>query len=689
MLKRIFPPATLQTLEASLVCLFFIQALRFAIGIYYSRVAGASAYAILPDPSLIPAGTLGVVTPGMVSGEISLLIYLLALPLLALIFGRARPMLLVAAVIVAASRALINLMPDSAAVASAAVVGGGLLYIALLIRQRANQLPFAMTFALGADQLLRAAGDTLDPSWSAGYAGVQIGLTALVILLAMMGLRRPTPRPDGDVQAEHGTLPFWGAVGLGGLLYLQLALLTMPNAIAGRSGYEYTPLVPLTLAATLAPLIPWVRARARDVITLFDPSVRGWVWLLLIALLIILGTRLSGVIAGGALVIAQLLASLLWWWVARPAAEKERNLTSLWMFIAVAIFGLLLAGDFFTYEYAYVQNFSGNLTFLNPFIPPLLRGFRGLGLGVLLLAIFFAALPMTQTLRRIPWITGGNRYALGTLLLVIAAAVGGALLARPPVVSAQRIEDSFRVGTFNIHNGSNEFFYSDLPAIAQTIQVSGANVVLLQEVEAGRLTSFGVDQALWLARRLGMDRRFYPTNEGLHGLAVLSKIPISLADGALLPSQYQQTGVQRVQILPTPDTVVTIYNTWLGVLTASDDEALAAQEQDQQIQLTALSTLVRAQHPNGVLGRTIIGGTFHNVPDSPLAQELRAAGFDDPFAGLPIQLSATLVRTGLPQVRFDYLWLRNLGRLEAGIVSLPDAQASDHRMAVALVALGG
>ncbi len=689
MLKRLFPPSTLPTLEAALACLFFVQALRYAIGIYYSRVAGAAVYAGLPDPSLIPAGTPGAVTSGIVSGEISILIYILLLPLLALFFGRARGLFLIAAVVVAAARTLINLTPESATIASAITVGGGLLYIALLIRQRANLLPYAMTLALGTDQLLRASGDTLDPSWSTGYAVVQLALTALTILLAIIGLRRAAPRPDADVQTERSTLPFWGAVGLGGLLFLQLSLLTMPNAIAGRSGYEYTPLVPLTLAATLAPLIPWVRARARDIITLFDAGVRGWVWLLVIALLVIVGTRLNGVIAGGALVVAQLLASLLWWWVARPSAEKERNLTGLWMFVAVLVFMLLVAGDFYTYEYAYVQNFSGNLNFLNPFIPPLLRGFRGLGLGVLLLAIFFAALPMTQTLRRIPWTTSGSRYAPGAVVVVLLAAVGGALLARPPVIFPERIEGSFRVGTYNIHAGANEFFHNDLAAIAQTIQVSGANVVLLQEVETGRLTSFGVDQALWLGRRLGMDRRFFPTNEGLHGLAVLSRIPVSLADGSLLPSQYQQTAVQRVQILPASNTTVTLYNTWLGVLTERDEEDLAAQEQDQQIQLAALFQLVRAHHPDGILGRTLIGGTFHNVPDSPLVQEMRSAGFDDPFAGLPIQLSATLVRTGLPQVRFDYLWLRNLGRLEAGIVALPDVQPSDHRMAVALIALGG
>lgn len=689
MLKRLFPSSTLPTIEAALVCVFFIQALRYAIGIYYSRIAGAAIISGIPDPTMIPMSVPGAINPGVVGGEVSILIYALLLPLLALFLGRARALLVIAAIGSAAARTFINLDPGGAAVASAVSVGFGLLYLTLLIRQRANLLPYAMVIAFGVDQLLRAAGDTLDPSWSAGYAGIQFGLTALTILIALVNLRRPAAQRDADVQLEYGSLPFWGAVGMGGLLFLQLSLLTLPNAVAGRANYEYTPLVPLLLLATLAPLIPWVRSRARDFITLFDPSVRGWVWLLITALLVIIGTRVSGIVAGGVLVLAQLLVSLLWWWVARPTAEKERNLTGLWMLIAVTVFALLCAGDYFTYEYAYVQNFGGNLSFLNTIIPPLLRGFRGLGLGVLLLAVFFAALPMTQTLRRIPWITAGSRMSPAALVFVIAVAAIGALLARPPLIFPERIDGSFRVGTYNIHTGANEFYYTDLPAIAQTIQVSGAQVVLLQEVETGRLTSFGVDQALWLARRLGMDRRFYATNEGLQGLAVLSRIPIRLADGYLLPSQYQQTGVQRVQIAPTADVVVTLYNTWLGVLTQTESDALAAQEQDQQIQLAALFQIVRAHHPDGVLGRTLIGGTFHNVPDSPLAQEMRSAGFDDPFAGLPIQLSATLVRTALPQVRFDYLWLRNLGRLEAGVVSLPNVQPSDHRMAVALVALGG
>ena len=71
---------------------------------------------------------------------------------------------------------------------------------------------------------------------------------------------------------------------------------------------------------------------------------------------------------------------------------------------------------------------------------------------------------------------------------------------------------------------------------------------------------------------------------------------------------------------------------------------------------------------------------MHNVPDSPLVEQLKNAQFGDPFAGLPIELSATFVRTGFPPARFDYLWTCNLPSVGASV--LPNAP-SDHRLAVA------
>ena len=218
------------------------------------------------------------------------------------------------------------------------------------------------------------------------------------------------------------------------------------------------------------------------------------------------------------------------------------------------------------------------------------------------------------------------------MLIVIAVfALSAANFAQPPVVQAVINPETVRVSTYNIHAGNNEFFHNDLEAIAQTIELSGADVVLLQEIESGRLTSYGVDQPLWLARRLNMDRRFYPTNEGLQGLAVLSKIPIVFDDGNLLDSVGNQTGLQRVQV--QPDTgVITVYNTWLDpLIDTGGAQTIEELESSQQAQLDQIFSILSAHHPNGQLGRTAIGGTFNNVPDSALVERIGEQGFVDHF----------------------------------------------------------
>ncbi|HEX2906324.1 MAG TPA: hypothetical protein VHO69_05645 [Phototrophicaceae bacterium] len=669
--------------EAVLIGVFFVQALRFLIGMVYSRVGGLSVVTAL-DPAAIPATMPGVVDPGIVTSEISFLIYMLALPLLALIFGRFRWLFVLAAVLTAAGRTL--MLADSTfapTMGAALAVGGGLLYTVMVIRHRASLLPYMFVLALGIDQLFRAFGNTLDGSWSPRYLQVQIVLSLITVALSILGFAAHLRRRQDDqtaVSPDYGLMPFWGGIGFGGLLFLELSLLSLPNAIAGRAAVDYTTFAPLVTLATLLPLIPWLRRQARGFITTFDGSVRGWLWMLLTALLVMIGTRFQGVIAGAALVVAAFSASMMWWWLARPQAEKERNFSGLWLAGGFMLFLLLVAGDNFTYEYAFVRNLAPELAFLNNIIPPFLRGFRGMGIGLLLLSLFLAALPMVQTTRRIPWAGGTRLQSLLALLLVAGFTGGVAYAVRPPVIQGVHDADSLRIGTYNLHNGFNEFYHFDLEASARTIQQSGANAVLLQQVEVGRLTSFGVDQALWLARRLRMGERFYPTNEGLQGLAILSNVEIVYDDGALLTStNSQQTGLQRVQIRPDAG-IITLYNTWLGfLLETGDGRTIEQQEQDQQRQLNEVFALISAAHPDGNLGRMIIGGTFNNVPDSPLIQELRAAGFSDPFAGLPQELKATLWRTGYPRVQFDYLWVRSMQALGAVVM---DSNASDHRMAV-------
>lgn len=678
------------TLEAAIVGLYFVQALRFLIGELYARISSATIYPAI-DPALITASTpTGLIPPSTVGAEITLLGYMLLLPLLTLVLGRFHFMQLPALIVAVVGRALMTMpnAPVTPAAAAAIAVGGGMWYIAMMIRQRSPLLPYLFILGFGFDQLLRAYGDTLDPTWSTSVAPVLFRLPMSVIIISvsvfavLLGLYNVARRPQESPLLGRGLMPFWAGPGLGGLLFLEIALLSTASAVAARANADYTIFVPFLVVGTLLPLIPVVRGRARAFIALFDSGVRGWSWMLVVALLIVFGTRFEGIFAGTALVLAQFSVSMMFWWLARSQAENERNFSGLWIIFAVLTFAVLVVFDLFTFEYAYVRDFAAPLTFLNPIIPPLERGFRGLGLAVLLLGVFIGALPMVQTRQRIPW-QGGTVFSSVLMIMVVAAAGGyAAYVSRPPLVSAVRNVESIRVATYNIHAGFNEFFDFDMDAIATAIQRSGADIVLLQEVEKGRMTSYGVDQPLWLARELarrdpsgqGYDVRYFPTNESLQGLAILSKVEIVFSEGHLLTSVGQQTGLQRIQVQPD-EGILTVYNTWLGLLIEGD---IPAQEQDQQRQLSEIFTLIAAAHPGGNLGRMIVGGTFNNVPDSPLLLRLGSeTPFEDPFVDEPITTAATLVRTG-QRARYDYLWT-NLLALGKNVI---DSSASDHRPAV-------
>jgi endonuclease/exonuclease/phosphatase family metal-dependent hydrolase len=87
------------------------------------------------------------------------------------------------------------------------------------------------------------------------------------------------------------------------------------------------------------------------------------------------------------------------------------------------------------------------------------------------------------------------------------------------------------------------------------------------------MSSFGVDQVLWLARRLKMEATFFPENETLQGIAVLSRVPILRIEGLRLPSQGNQAAAMHVTL--DPDRLagdvqtaglgsLHVYNAWLG-----------------------------------------------------------------------------------------------------------------------------
>jgi endonuclease/exonuclease/phosphatase family metal-dependent hydrolase len=222
-----------------------------------------------------------------------------------------------------------------------------------------------------------------------------------------------------------------------------------------------------------------------------------------------------------------------------------------------------------------------------------------------------------------------------------------------------------RVGTYNIHYGYNTPWQLNLEAQARTIEESGADIVMLQEVDTCRVTSYGVDDLLWLSRRLRMQEVYGPALEGLSGVALLTRFPVAAADTGLLVSRLEQTAIVHacVQVGSQP---LDVYGTWLG---------LEPQERARQLE-DALAYI-------GDASPAVFGADFNSTPSSPVYARIHTAGFQDPFVAGGFDPAPTDPAIE-PVKRIDFVWARGLEARDAEVL---DSLASDHRMVVVELAL--
>ena len=163
----------LHLLEAGLMGLFFVSAMRMLIGDLFAHVQSATLVQSYTLRAIeFAADAPGVMQPAVVSNEIILLGVMIALPVLMLLLGRLRFMFIVAVALTAFGRAAMTtpLLNVTSTMGAILAVGGGLIYITLLVSQRATQFPYFFIVGFAADQLIRAAGSTSDLTWTAQFA---------------------------------------------------------------------------------------------------------------------------------------------------------------------------------------------------------------------------------------------------------------------------------------------------------------------------------------------------------------------------------------------------------------------------------------------------------------------------------------------------------------------------------------
>jgi endonuclease/exonuclease/phosphatase family metal-dependent hydrolase len=623
----VYQPRFLRAVEAVSVLLFFLQALRavFSVlfGIIYDQV-----FAGTPDAWLV----------------ISVLLVALAFsaPVLA---PSGWPRAWLAALAAVASMGRIALTINDATVrfwGSLAVLAAGGLYLAGLLVARRPLALTALAGALALDQALRALGQTYDLSLRPWWLPVQVAWAVVVLAVSAALLQRRVT--GGQNPCRLGVR---AGLGLGALFFIETSLLALPNAAARWSQAPYSLMAAFLLGITLLALLPRVRREVNRAVCDW-PALRGFVALLIPATLM-LGYFVQGAVGATALLAGQVVVLVGFTLLFDGRATRERPVGPM---LALGM-GILL-----------VLNFLNAFAFTYPYAVPVMRG---LGWAVYLAAGLIAAVGViSQNPMVVSWDELATRAEV--VGLVGAGLMIVTLFAVWPQPAIPLTETGpLRVATYNIHYGYDAEWHVTLDEIARTIEDSGAQVIALQEVDTGRLTSYGADDAYYLASRLQMNAAYLPTVEHLTGIAVLYRGRPAEVRQLLLTSLQEQTGIVEVSLHPGTEELQ-VFGIWMG---------LSNEDTGRQIR-EALEFI-------GDTSPAAFGGDFNAEPETDVALAVKSAGFVDPFVALGINPPPLTDPAVDPSARIDYVWLRGVEPVDAWVAN---SLASDHRMVVVEIDLG-
>lgn len=266
-----------------------------------------------------------------------------------------------------------------------------------------------------------------------------------------------------------------------------------------------------------------------------------------------------------------------------------------------------------------------------------------------------------------------RRGALLATALLLAACHR---VAPPPMRDAPG-DVGVRVLVLNMHAGKDAAGRDNLDRVAALVRETGADIVLLQEVDSAVARSGRVDQPAELARRTGFHARFgnaLAYQGGGYGIATLSRWPITDSRLVRLPVDPPQTrsgnsheprGVLDVTIA-APGGTLHVLNTHLD---PSADDHWRRQEAD-----SVLSLAVQLRE-SGALP-VLVGGDFNSTPESEVQARLRAGGLRDlwPTCGEGDGLTYPMRE---PVKRIDYLFAA--GATTCTHARVLESDASDHR----------
>jgi endonuclease/exonuclease/phosphatase family metal-dependent hydrolase len=265
---------------------------------------------------------------------------------------------------------------------------------------------------------------------------------------------------------------------------------------------------------------------------------------------------------------------------------------------------------------------------------------------------------------------------------------GAACAPAAPRAAAVPEAPPLRVLVLNMHAGTDAAGRDNLPRVAALVRESGADLVLLQEVDSAVARSGRVDQPAALARLTGFQARFgnaLAYQGGGYGIATLSRWPVEEAVLARLPVDPPQAraggsreprGVLRVTV-SAPWGRLHVLNTHLD---PSGDDRWRRQEAD--------SVLAVARTLAGHDGPVLVGGDFNSTPESAVQAGLRGAGLRDLWPGCGTGDGLTYP-TAAPVKRIDYLYVLGGVGVRCVAAEVVRSDASDHLGVLFTLRVGG
>ena len=228
---------------------------------------------------------------------------------------------------------------------------------------------------------------------------------------------------------------------------------------------------------------------------------------------------------------------------------------------------------------------------------------------------------------------------------------------------------ALRVATYNINHGGGMDGVIDLERTAATLATLDADLIALQEVDDRASRSGGVDQAAWLADRLGMHAAygsFMDFQGGRYGLAILSRHPIKSHEAWRLPDGNEPRVALAARIATGSGetiTAIAVHFDWV------DDDGFRYDQARETIR-----RIEELETP------WIVFGDFNDTPGS---RTMNAFGRIGRNAVKPEDYAATFP-ADRPTIEIDFIIT---GPAEAWAPAtatvIPEPRTSDHRPVVA------